>query len=149
MSRASRKVSQSSCSASRATDQVARSPRLACPWMLLRCRELEVGEFLDASEEVRAAMEPAAQLVVVGALLTPAQDASLEWPEPVVTGRSAGRTVERGEEPDLGNPLPAVSEPATDLVIGQAGRDPAQHSSFDGPQLLGAGHRRSPLGRYS
>src|SRR5918994_4084847 len=72
----------------------------------LRHRLLVLGVLLDAREEIGAAAETVAQLVVPRSLRPPAQNTPFEGTEPVVAGRGPPPGAAGGETPPGRPPLP-------------------------------------------
>ena len=115
-----------------------------------------MSEQLDLLEKLRASTEPRRHLVVLLPGRSPPQDPSLERTEHVALYVHAAARV-LGEAADLGDPLRATTEPASDLNIIDAVVDQAENPALDGPKpvivwhgclLVGFCHTLPPRRRY-
>jgi hypothetical protein len=92
-----------------------------------------LSEELDLLEKLWASTEPRRHLVVLRPGRPPPQDPSFERTEHVALYVHAAARV-LGEAADLGDPLRATTEPASNLNIIDAVVDQAENSALDGPK---------------
>ena len=108
--------------------------------------ELVVGEGLDPRHKDRTPTEPGSDLSVGGAVVPPAEQSSLEWPQPIVRDHlGTCRPGKLGHGRDPTDHLRTAAETPGDFDVVDAFVDQAQHQALDRPQAWTRRHDDVPV----